>query len=245
MSASPVKEDPMKYETETWIAVDLTFRSNREYRPNGQLYAQFDAVFTNRRTGTALKLPGFWNGGRDFVLRFAPTEPGEWDFLTCAPNDPDLDGKSGTVTAKPYSGELDIYKHGFVTTNGSKHFVYADGTPFFYLGDTHWNMYDEEFDSAGPYAGDTGAASHFRYIVDRRVEQGFTVCQSEPIGTKANLADGGLDASDVRAFRENDRYYRYIAEKGLVHANAEFFFCGSMNEALAEEIGRASCRERV
>ena len=149
---------------------------------------------------------GFWNGGREFVVRFAPTEPGEWGFVTSAPNDPDLDGRTGTVKANPYSGNLEIYKRGFVTTNGSKHFVYADGTPFFYLGDTHWNMYQEEFDGAGPHAGETGAQSHFKYIADRRVEQGFTVYQSEPIGTNANLADGELDASDVRAFQKNDRY---------------------------------------
>lgn len=234
-TAETKEEINMTYETETWIAVDLSFQSNRHYRLNKQLYARFDAVFTNRSTGTSLRIPGFWNGGREFVVRFAPTEPGEWEFVTYAPNDPDLDGRTGTVKASPYSGDLEIYKRGFVTTNGSKHFVYADGTPFFYLGDTHWNMYEEEFDGAGAYAGDTGAQSHFKYIVDKRVEQGFTVYQSEPIGTNANLADGELDASDVRAFQKNDRYYQYIAEKGLVHANAEFFFCSSMSEALMED----------
>ncbi len=225
----------MTYETETWIAVDLTFLSNREYPANSQLYAKFDAVFTNKSTGGSLKIPGFWDGGRTFVVRFAPTEPGEWEYLTSAPDDPDLDGKCGTVRAKPYAGDLEIYKRGFVTTNGSKHFVYADGTPFFYLGDTHWNMYEEEFDTAGPHAGDNGAQSHFKYIVDKRVEQGFTVYQSEPIATQANLADGDLNESDVRAFQQNDRYYRYIAEKGLVHANAEFFFSSSMSAKLMED----------
>ena len=231
----PKEEKAMTYETETWIAVDLEFKSNKVYKTNKQVYAQFDATFTNSATGTSLTIPGFWNGGRTFIVRFAPTEEGEWEFVTSAPNDPDLDGKTGTVTAKLYSGNLEIYKHGFVTTNGSKHFVYADGTPFFYLGDTHWNMYQEEFDSPGPHAGNTGAKSHFKYIVDKRIEQGFTVYQSEPIGTKADLADGELSAADASYFAKNDRYYQYIAEKGLVHANAEFFFCSSMSEALMED----------
>ena len=231
----PKEEKTMTYETETWIAVDLEFISNKAYTTNKQVYAQFDAVFTNPATGTCLTIPGFWNGGRTFIVRFAPTEAGVWEYVTTAPNDPDLDGRSGTVTAKPYSGDLDVYKHGFVTTNGSKHFVYADGTPFFYLGDTHWNMYEEEFDSPGPHAGNTGAESHFKYIVDKRAEQGFTVYQSEPIGTNANLADGELSEEDASFFAKNDRYYQYIAEKGLVHANAEFFFCASMNKALMED----------
>ncbi|MBQ4080319.1 MAG: DUF4038 domain-containing protein [Thermoguttaceae bacterium] len=224
-----------RFETETWIAVDLPFTSNKSYREGEQLYARFDAVFTNPATGTSLTVPGFWDGGQTFVVRFAPTEAGEWDFATAAPDDPDLDGKTGKVIAKPYSGDLEIYRRGFVTTNGSKHFVYADGTPFFYLGDTHWSIYREEFDSPGPYAGDTGAESHFKYIVDKRVEQGFTVYQSEPIGTKADLADGELGAADADAFKLNDRYYQYIAEKGLVHANAEFFFSSSMSKELAED----------
>ena len=224
-----------RFETETWIAVDLPFTSNKSYREGEQLYARFDAVFTNPATGTSLTIPGFWDGGSTFVVRFAPTEAGEWDFATAAPDDPDLDGKTGKVIAKPYSGDIEIYRRGFVTTNGSKHFVYADGTPFFYLGDTHWSIYREEFDSPGPYAGDTGAESHFKYIVDKRAEQGFTVYQSEPIGTKTNLADGELSSSDADAFKLNDRYYQYIAEKGLVHANAEFFFCSSMTKALAED----------
>lgn len=230
-----VNKETARFETETWIAVDLPFTSNKSYREGEQLYARFDAVFTNPATETSLTIPGFWDGGSTFVVRFAPTEAGEWDFATAAPDDPDLDGKTGKVIAKPYSGDLEIYRRGFVTANGSKHFVYADGTPFFYLGDTHWSIYREEFDSPGPYAGDTGAESHFKYIVDKRVEQGFTVYQSEPIGTKADLADGELGAADADAFKLNDRYYQYIAEKGLVHANAEFFFCSSMTKALAED----------
>lgn len=70
-------------------------------------------------------------------------------------------------------GDLDIYKHGFIQAEaGCRYMTYADGTPFFYLGDTHWGMYREEIDEPGPNAGETGAASHFRYIVDRRAEQG-------------------------------------------------------------------------
>ena len=220
------------YVTETWVAVDINFETDKEYAEKEQLYVIFDVKFTNRETKAELAIPGFWYGGNTFTVRFAPTEYGIWDYVTICETDASLDGKTGTVAANAYKGDLLIYKHGFVTTNGTKHFVYADGTPFFYLGDTHWNMYTEEYDKGGISAGRTGAKSHFKYIVDKRVEQGFTVYQSEPIGTKAILTDGSLSSSDAEAFAQNDLYYQYIAEKGLVHANAEFFFAGEMTASL-------------
>ena len=222
------------YVTQTWIAVDMNFETEYDYKEKEQLYVIFDAKFTNRVTKTTLTLPGFWYGGSTFTVRFAPTEYGVWDFVTSCETDASLDGKTGTVAANAYKGDLAIYKHGFVVVNGSKHFVYADGTPFFYLGDTHWNLLEEEYDKGGIAAGRTGAKSHFKYIVDKRVEQGFTVYQSEPIGTKADLTDGSLSSADAKAFEQNDLYYQYIAEKGLVHANAEFFFAGSMTKALMD-----------
>ena len=233
---TPEREDIMEqtdYVTKTWIAVDIPFETDKEYERSTQVYLEFYADFTNRETGTKLTLPGFWDGDNVFIVRFAPTEYGIWDYTTRCDEDGSLAGKTGTVAANQYKGDLAIYKHGFVTTNGSKHFVYADGTPFFYLGDTHWGMYTEEFDKPGDHAGNTGAESHFKYIVDKRVEQGFTVYQSEPIGTNADLTDGSLSARDARYFRQNDGYYQYIAEKGLVHANAEFFFAGNMTQKVA------------
>ena len=228
----PEREDIMEqtdYVTTTWVAVDIPFVTEKTYTErNEQLYTGFYADFTNRETGTKLTLPGFWDGDDNFKIRFAPTEYGIWDYVTRCAEDETLAGKTGTVAANQYKGDLAIYKHGFVTTNGTKHFVYADGTPFFYLGDTHWGMYTEEFDKPGSHAGQSGAESHFKYIVDKRVEQGFTVYQSEPISTGADLSDGFLSIADTRQFIKNDRYYQYIAEKGLVHANAEFFFASSM-----------------
>ena len=220
------------FETKTWVAVDLTFESDTAYKKAGdQLYTDFRGEFTNRATGTTLTVPGFWNSGTEFIVRFAPTEYGVWEFTTRCSTDAALDGKQGTIASNPYRGDLDIYRHGFVAADG-KHFAYADGTPFFYLGDTHWGMYTEEFNRPGNHAGTTGAESHFKYIVDKRVTQGFTVYQSEPIGTKANLSDGALSSADAKIFSQNDRYYQYIAEKGLVHANAEFFFAGEMNKTV-------------
>jgi len=120
-----------------------------------------------------------------------------------------LNNKTGAITCNAYTGNLNIYKHGFVKTTPNTHyFTYNDGTPFFYLGDTHWSMPSE------PYS------TMFTTIVNDRVAKGFTVYQSEPIGCQYNLSDG-LTSSDMAGFQDLDKRFKYIADAGLVHANAQ------------------------
>ncbi len=219
------------YVTEQWISVEIPFEANKKSKNITDTI--LDVTFTNRSTGTKLLMPGFWNGANKWAVRFAPTECGIWDYETATTGeDVGISGIKGTVACNAYKGDLDIYKHGFVkAVEGKKYFVYADGTPFFYLGDTHWNMVTEEFDSAGPNAGDIETDSHFKYIVDRRAEQGFTVYQSEVIGTTINVADGKISESDIKGFEVMDKYFQYIASKGLVHANAKLLFPSEVTQS--------------
>ena len=237
-----------------WTATEFEFQSQKDWS-DAQAFndVTLDVAFTSE-SGTVLTVPAFWDGGKVWRVRFAPTEPGVWKFKTsCTPDDAGLNGQTGTLKAVPYDGDLEIYRRGFVTTReGLKYFVYADGTPFFYLGDTHWSMMKEEIDEPGPHAGKLKTDSHFKAIVDRRVEQGFTVYQSEPIGISVylstpdkigiNYADG-ISSSDVKGFQLMDRYFAYIAQKGLVHANAQFFFPTEMkaiekDDAYLERLSR-------
>ncbi len=214
------------YVTEIWVAKEIEFTANK--KSNSINKTELDVVFTNRSTGTVMTMPGFWDGDKIWKVRFAPTEYGIWDFETKTTGDDiGINGIKGTLASNAYKGDLAIYKNGFVKTEKDlRYFVYNDGTPFFYLGDTHWTMPKEEFDSAGPNAGDIETNSHFRYIVDRRAAQGFTVYQSEPLQGGINVSDGNIVAGDIMAFQNLDRYFQYIAQKGLVHANAQFFLPG-------------------
>ena len=212
---------------ETWRATELTFNSSKEYsgETNEAAGLLFDVVFTHKDTGVSLTIPGFWDGGTVYKVRFAPTKYGIWEYKTVCEADASLNGKIGTLGANAYKGDLEIYKRGFVKVDpAKKYFVFDDNTPFFYLGDTHWGMFNESFDTKGDNAGDIQTDSHFKYIVDKRIEQGFTVYQSEPIGSKFDLTDGILGANDIAGFQDADRYYKYIADKGLVHANAQICF---------------------
>ncbi len=207
--------------TQTWLKTEILLNASREYTsPIDEV--TLDMEITNgKRT---LLVPGFWNGGKEWVLRFALPEEGQWLYKTLCKEDEALNGISGVVQCEKYSGELEIFKRGFVTTDPLKqYFVYADGTPFFYLGDTHWNFMAEEFDEPGDHACGIKCESHFKYIVDKRVEQGYTVYQTEPLETGYDLLDG-IDESDIIALKKADRYYEYIADAGMVHANAQFCF---------------------
>jgi hypothetical protein len=186
---------------------------------------QMDVTFTGPGN-TTLKIPAFWDGGSTWRVRFAPTKAGVWTYKTTCNDTTNtgLHNKSGTVFAAGYTGDLEIYKRGFIQVQGSKrYFTYADGTPFFYVGDTHWNMPSQPFDTSSV----PGIPSQFKHIVDKRVEQGFTVYQSEPIGAQYNLANGVQD-SDIIGFQDLDRRFDYIASKGLVHANAQLFFAAEL-----------------
>jgi len=211
--------------SETWVANERAFTAAVSYAdPFSDI--TLDIVLTNTADSTVLTVPCFWDGGSTWRARFALTSEGLWTWQTVCSNPADtgLHGQTGAILAMPYAGDLDIYKHGFVTASpGTHYFTYADKTPFFYLGDTHWGMASEELDSAGPHAGDINTESHFKYIVDRRAEQGFTVYQSEPIGAVYNLSNG-MSEADIAGFRYLDRQFDYIAGAGLVHANACFFY---------------------
>ena len=214
---------------EQWRMQELAFQSATDYAQHGADEVLMDVVFTHAATGTTLLRPAFWDGENKFLVRFAPTHTGQWKWHTSCPQDASLNGHTGQLECVPYGGALDIYRHGFLRAEENcTYLMYADGTPFFYLGDTHWGMYTEEIDEAGPHAGEVSTTSHFSYIVNRRAEQGFTVYQSEPIGAKFSLQDGRVDEQDIEGFRLADRYYRCIADAGLVHANAEFFFAATL-----------------
>jgi hypothetical protein len=140
-----------------------------------------------------------------------------------------MQGVSRTIQCNDYTGPYAIYQHGFlkVSANG-RYFDYADGTPFFYLGDTHWLFLHERFENSNV----PGVPSQFKYTVDKRVEQGFTVFQSEaihiPHGSVHPNADeeahcdlrDGLTAADLPGFANMDRKFAYVADHGLVHSHA-------------------------
>lgn len=223
------------YKVQKWQAVEVVLTSSKTYADPFQ-DVDVTAIFTRKGSATIVR-PAFWDGGRTWKIRFAPPETGMWSMTTSAtdPKDSGLHHVTKSIQCDPYSGDLAIYKHGFlkVSKNG-RYLTYADGLPFFYLGDTHWILSHERFETSNA----PGVVSQFKYTVDKRVKQGFTVFQSEA-GWQARSAqiritdegksdeeadadfEHGFTRADLAGFANLDRKFKYIADHGMVHANAE------------------------
>lgn len=210
---------------ETWRVVELSFESEKTY---ADPFADVMLDLLLRGNGRLYTVPGFWDGGNTWRVRFVCPAAGVWQCKTVCSDETNaaLHGRTASVTCAAYTGTLEIYRHGFVTTRfGEKYLTYADGTPFFYLGDTHWNFGNEPEETV-------------RAVSEKRASQGFTVWQSEPNGSFTadyDLTDG-VTEEDIEGLRMLDARYAIVAQSGLVHANAEFFFPPSMN-ALIEKHG--------
>jgi len=99
----------------TWSACDLAFDLEAGENPaTVQLHGEFRSA---KRT---LLLQAFRDGDRRFVLRFAPTEPGEWAYRLTS-NIKRLDGQLGKATATASDSP------GFVRVANVHHFAY-EGT---------------------------------------------------------------------------------------------------------------------
>jgi len=73
--------------TETWRAAEITFESTKAYaEPLND--AEVNAVFTSP-SGRVYTVPGFWDGGRTWRVRFAPPERGVWTFVTACTDSSD------------------------------------------------------------------------------------------------------------------------------------------------------------
>src|SRR6266702_1571865 len=164
------------YKVQQWRVVEIELTSSVTYADPFQ-DVDVTATFTSPGNKEVAR-PAFWDGGNTWKVRFAPPQTGLWTMSTSATDikNGGLHHVSRTVQCEPYSGNRDIYKHGFLKVSGNgRYLIYADGTPFFYLGDTHWILAHERFDTSNAL----GVNSQFKYTVDKRVSQGFTVLQSE------------------------------------------------------------------
>lgn len=142
--------------TGQWEPVEITFTSDRDY---ANAYTDVDAsVQFTSASGASIARPAFWDGGRTWRVRFAPTSQGQWTWKsTCTDaGDGGLHGRTGSLTAAPYAGSNPLLKRGLLRMSaGHRNVVHADGTPFMLVGDTPWSLpWRGTMDSVGVYAED-------------------------------------------------------------------------------------------
>jgi len=204
---------------EHWKTLELRLQSEWEYA-NPVDDVRVDVTFMGPH-GEELGREAFWDGGTTWRVRFAPPSPGVWTFRTSASDrsETGLHGVSGELECIPAERSADVYAHGFLRASASgTHLEHRDGTPFFWLGDTHWRFIWEKWDESNK----PGWSSQFRDTVDLRARQGFTVYQSNLLSWSPpefweRFAAG--DGFDVDFFRRVvDPRMAYVAEQGLVNA---------------------------
>jgi len=118
--------------------------------------------------GRMFSVNGFWYGGDRFLVRFSLPQTGKWIYqITCSdPGNSGLHGRQGTIDVYPYTGINPLYAHGFLKTSQNGHYlIHEDGHPFFYLGDTAWEI---------TWKSDS---TEFLQYLDDRKKKGFSAIQ--------------------------------------------------------------------
>lgn len=153
--------------TEANTLVTFSFRASVTYQ-NPFKEVVLDAVFTTP-SGFSLTIPAYWAGGNEWCVRYASAEIGLHTFITlCNAVDSGLHLQTGSVNITAYSGESLLKRHGAPrVADDHRHLAYADGTPFFWLGDTWWMGLTQRL--TWP--------EDFKQLVANRKKHGFTVVQ--------------------------------------------------------------------
>ena len=134
---APAKEAVLK--TEANVMVELTFTATRVY-PDPFNEVTLDAIFCDPK-GRELRVPAFWAGTNVWKVRYASPVVGTHRFRSeCSEaRDQGLHGVKGAIKVAPYAGKNPLLRHGALRVAADqRHFAQADGTPFFWLGDTWW-----------------------------------------------------------------------------------------------------------
>jgi hypothetical protein len=130
---------------------------------------ELDVVFTGPK-GDQWRVPAYWAGDHTWAVRFAAPDIGHYEYETeCsdAANE-GLHKIKGSLEVEPYDGRNLLYRRGGLRVAADqRHFVHADGTPFFWLADTWW----------GGLVQRLRWPEDFQLLTADRVMKGFTVIQ--------------------------------------------------------------------
>ncbi|MHC4647031.1 MAG: apiosidase-like domain-containing protein [Planctomycetota bacterium] len=157
-----------KLSAQRYCAAEIRIRSSASYR-NPYNEVTLDVLFDGP-DNVRLHVPAFWAGDNIWGVRFAAEKVGVYTFRSvCSnPQDKGLHDRTGTVTVLPYTGSNPLLQHGRLgVAEDKKHFVHADGTPFFWLGDTWWMGLTERLDWP----------KGFKALAADRVKKGFNLIQ--------------------------------------------------------------------
>jgi hypothetical protein len=157
----------MRISVQANCATEISFHAKAIY-PDPYNDIDLDVYF-RAPDGNEARVPAFWAGGHLWKALFAGSE-GEYAFETRCSNTADagLHGQAGTISVTHYRGANPLHVHGRLrVAPDRRHFEHADGTPFFWVGDTWWMGLSARLD--WPHG--------FKALTADRVAKGFNVVQ--------------------------------------------------------------------
>lgn len=200
-------------------AIEIRFRSTTAYA-NPFRDVELDVAFT-APSGNTVVVPAFWAGESTWCVRYASPETGVHAFRTLCSDEgnPSLHAQVGDIDIEPYLGDNPLYRHGGIrVADDRRHFCHADGTPFFWLGDTWWMG----------LCGRLSWPQDFQALAHNRKETGFNVIQlvaglypDMPLFDERGVSPGGfcwetdLSRINPRFFDEADQRIFHLVEQGL------------------------------
>ena len=163
-------------ECHVWQKVEITLHAEKSHE---NPYKDIEVWVDLQGPGFNKRCYGFWDGDRVFRVRVLAAASGTWTWTSGSrPSDRGLDGKKGSFTAIAWTEsqkQQNACRRGMIGATRNGHaFQYADGTPFFLLGDTWWPVstfryrwYDD--DRPRPIGPEAGLKDYVRY----RRRQGY------------------------------------------------------------------------
>ena len=223
--AAPAEEVPV------WSVHEVALTAEGDYaNPYTDVAVAVTATFTGPG-GEQLTVPGFWDGGQTWRLRFTPTSEGTWRYET-ASDDAGLGGQRGTIEAGPPAPEA----HGFVRVDAEHpyHFVYDDGTRYFMLGTTYYEILANAEAEGGWLRALRGSAGYGINKVRFNVGEGSSDDRGAGFPDASPYANGDHDRLDLDHFRRLDEVVGAMAELGLV-ADMILFWNSETNYGTPEQ----------
>jgi hypothetical protein len=185
--------------TPAWSPCELVFELSAKAaaaHPDPYASVELRAEFRSPRMRT-YALPAFWDGGGRMVLRFAPTEPGRWEYLLTS-NIAEWDGLTGRFIANASDAP------GFLRVANLHHWAtIAANQPHLWMGASEMRF--AWLDDAG-----------FRAVVDARAAQKFNHLRGLVLSEGASLGFRAPGSPDLAHFQRLDQRIAYINSKGLV-----------------------------
>lgn len=195
-------------ETAQWAPIDIELEATASHD-----WWEFPvtATFRHVASGRHLTLKGFFDGGKRYIVRFAPPAAGIWKYETTS-HDSGLANLTGQIEAvEPSALEIaanpNLRGHLQAAPNG-RYFQHADGTPFFLLADTNWSINTQRCG-----LGENSDGPFYKYLDDRK-SKGFTMVlmsymhgfgdTREPAGQRN---EGGYPFPDADLQRLNADYF--------------------------------------